>query len=75
MEVPRGSGPAFFGATIVGDSVTVSAFGMVNGVSTEPFEMPKDGGARDFASRGIGGSELCPYSWEATVVVEKLPGH
>ncbi len=75
MEVPRGSGPAFFGATIVGDTVTVSAFGMVNGVSTEPFEMPKDGGTRDFASRGSGGSDLCPYSWEATVVVEKLPGH
>ena len=77
MEAPTGSGPAFFGATIVGDKVTVSAFAAFDalaGVVTQPFEMPKFGGTKDFSGDG-GGSDLCPYSWQAKVVLDAPPAH
>ena len=77
VEAPNGTSPAFFGGTIIGDKITVGAFaseGVLVGVNTRDFEMPKEGGTQFFSGDGPG-SDLCPYSWAAKVVVDPLIKH
>ena len=73
-DVPFGAGaPAFFGATIVGETMTIGAFGegSLSGVSTDYFEVPVEGGKASFENQNTIGS-LCPHTSFGTIEVTKL---
>ena len=62
--------------TRFGDTVTIGAFasgGVLIGVNTRDFELPKDGGTQFFTGEETGG--FCPHSWSAKVVAEALFAH
>jgi hypothetical protein len=69
MDAPSGSGPAEFGATIVGATVTIGAFASVDnvlaGVNTEPLELPKAGGTQFYTGPTVG--SFCPHTWSAKI--------
>lgn len=71
-EVPSGSGPALFVASIAGDQLSIGAFPDLAstdfGVSTEPFTFAdRKGGTLRIASDGNVGGDLCPHSWFGTM--------
>ena len=74
QDVPFGVGvPAFLGATIVGETMTVAAFaeGSLSGVTTDYFEVPVEGGKASFENQNPIGS-LCPRTSFGTIEVTKL---
>ncbi|HSO30630.1 MAG TPA: lamin tail domain-containing protein [Candidatus Sulfomarinibacteraceae bacterium] len=69
VDAPSGSGPAEFGASIVGETVTIGAFAsatnVLAGVNTEPLELPKAGGTQSYTGPIVG--TFCPHTWSAKI--------
>jgi hypothetical protein len=73
LDPPPVGGEALFGAQIIGDQVTVSAFS-VSYPSTQPFTLPREGGTLTIESATADGGELCPHTWKGTIVLTQLDG-
>lgn len=73
VDVPSGAGvPAFLGATIVGETMTIGAFAEGSlGVETDLFEVPVEGGKASVENRNPIGS-LCPHTSFGTIEVTAL---